>query len=484
MRRFLLLLASLAGFSLAQFYPPEVFGLSFKEEGGAWVYEGEGFRLVYVPGVGWAEPQRSDLPPPKGGLSLELLKALGYFKAPEAHLRLWAETGYMRLVFDLPAPYPKTPEEGGYPGRLVLSLPFFLPDLLTATLPIPFKARLLPERTELALEAPPGRLYRYRLFPLANPDRLVLDLYYLTPEQNEPLAEGVRYREVWGFAPEPIRVYLVEAKRGALRPVGTPGRRALGKDLAPGALAVLNGGYFDPKTGTPIGLWVQDGVTVSYPYGRTALLWNDWDFTLGFPRYEAVVRSGEKMVQVGLNLLPARYTAYTIPGSVGRPGEEVALVKGDRVQAFCVAPCLLLEGDWALAYPKGSPPFPLDPGQALSLYGRLEPPFRFALEGGPLLVKEGRYAFTPGEENFNDPRPLQAQAPQAGVALFKDGRLWLFATDPTTPPALARALEGLEVWQALRMDGGGSVQLWAKGTLRYGPTPIRPIVSALALFGP
>lgn len=494
-RAFLLSLGLLMAvpFALAQAYPPEVFGLSFREEGGAWVYEGEGSsvfpwgsnRLVYVPGVGWAEPPSvpasPDLQPQRGGLTLELLKALGYFKAPEARLRLRSQEGYTRLVFDLPAPYERR-EEGSYPGRLVLNLPYFLPDLLGAKLPIPLKVRLLPERTELTLEAPPGRLYRYRLFPLKEPDRLILDLYYLPPEKVKPLAEGVRYREVWGFTPEPIRIYLVEAQKGVLRPVGTPGKRALGKDLAPGSIAVLNGGYFDPKTGTPIGLWVQDGVTVSYPYGRTALLWNDWDFTLGLPRYEAVVKNGERTLKVGLNLLPARYTAYTVPGSVGRKGEEVALVKEDRVQGFCQAPCPLPEGHWALAYPQGSPPFPLEVGQRLSLYGRLEPPFRFALEGSPLLVKEGQYAFT--LEGFNDRRPLEALAPQAGVAVFRDGRLWLFATEPTTPAALARALLDLGAWQALRMDGGGSVQLWVQGRLRFGPTPLRPIVSALALFAP
>ena len=114
-RAFLLGLLMAVPFALAQAYPPEVFGLSFREEGGAWVYEGEGFRLVYVPGVGWAEPPSvpasPNLQPQRGGLTLELLKALGYFKAPEARLRLRAQEGYARLVFDLPAPYVRR-EEG------------------------------------------------------------------------------------------------------------------------------------------------------------------------------------------------------------------------------------------------------------------------------------------------------------------------------------------------------------------------------------
>ena len=62
--------------------PARTFGLEFREKGGAWVYEGEGVRLVYVPGVGWAEPLL-ELPPPEGErLPLEVLKALAPIARP------------------------------------------------------------------------------------------------------------------------------------------------------------------------------------------------------------------------------------------------------------------------------------------------------------------------------------------------------------------------------------------------------------------
>ncbi len=69
------------------------------------------------------------------------------------------------------------------------------------------------------------------------------------------------------------------------------------------------------------------------------------------------------------------------------------------------------------------------------------------------------------------------------MAWTKEGRLWLLVSEPTTPGALARALLSLGAWNALRMDGGGSAQLWVKGALKspYQGTP-RPVVSALALF--
>lgn len=475
--------------SLAQtLLPAATFGLSFREENGAWVYEGGGVRLVYVPGAGWSEPWEASLPPPEGErVPLEALKALGYFQVPEAQTRYGLQGRAFRLVLDLAQPYPGRPQDSQGHERLTLLLPYLALGTLQVAWPkgVEARVRLLPTGTELSLFAK-GKLLRYRLFPLENPPRLVLDLYPLEPEVAEPLAPGIRYREVWAFAPDPLRLYLVEAERGRLIPVGRPGARALPKDLAQDALAVLNGGYFDPKSGTPIGLWVQDGVTVSYPYGRVALLWDGFSFFMGFPKFEAVVRgpSGER-VRVGINTSRARYTAYTVPGPVGREGEEVALVMGDRVQAILQAPQELPPGAWALAFPKGAPPFPLRPGDSLSLFGRLDPPFRYALEGGPLLVREGQYAFDPSQENFRDPRPLQAVAPQAAVAWTREGRLWLLVSEPTTPGVLARALLSLGAWNALRMDGGGSAQLWVKGRLRspYQGSP-RPVVSALALYAP
>ncbi|MGC8876469.1 phosphodiester glycosidase family protein [Thermus sp.] len=485
MRSFALLL--FCGLALGQtLLPAESLGLTFREEAGAWVYEGFGKRYAYIPGVGWAEPLGGELPPPQGDrFPLEALKSLGHFRVPEAGARFGNKPSGLRVVLDLPAPYPAEPQEERGKAGTTLHLPYLAPDLLEAPWPAGLRAqvRLLPEATELALRAEQGRLY-YRLFPLEDPPRLVLDLYLLAPEVEEALAPGVRYREVYAFTPEPLRLYLVEAERGRLLPVGTPGRRALPQDLAPGALAVLNGGYFDPKSGTPIGLWVQDGVTLSYPYGRVALLWDGFAFFLDYPRFlaEAVGPDGNR-VRVGVNASRARYTAHTVPGPVGREGEGVALVREDRVVALLSAPAELPPGAWALTFPKEAPPFPLGVGDRLALYGALNPPLRYALEGGPLLLKEGRYAYDPSKENFKDPRPLQAVAPQAAVAWTKEGKLWLLVSEPTTPGVLARALLSLGAWNALRMDGGGSAQLWVKGRLRnpYSGSP-RPVVSALALF--
>jgi 1,4-dihydroxy-2-naphthoate octaprenyltransferase len=62
MRRFALLL--FFGLALGQtLLPVEELGLTFREEGGAWVYQGGGKRFVYVPlGRSSPRPKRASFP--------------------------------------------------------------------------------------------------------------------------------------------------------------------------------------------------------------------------------------------------------------------------------------------------------------------------------------------------------------------------------------------------------------------------------------
>jgi exopolysaccharide biosynthesis protein len=51
--------------------------------------------------------------------------------------------------------------------------------------------------------------------------------------------------------------------------------------------------------------------------------------------------------------------------------------------------------------------------------------------------------------------------------------------------ALAQVLQEQGFWGAIRMDGGGSAQLWVQGRLRNPGNNllgVRPVVSGLALY--
>jgi len=471
--------------------PAAWLGLKVFEEDGALVFEKAGLQFSYVPGLGWTSPLDPALPPPTGDdyrLDERVLRAAGVVPAdlPTARLRYRLTETSLRLVLDLPAgPPPELPKEDGEsPGWFVFYAPYFVANpARLAGLSFRYDSR----GTEIRYLAPEGRAYRWRTFPLASPPRYVMDAYFVPPASERTLAPGIVLRREYVWTPEPLEVVRVIAAAGRwrLEPVGTPGKRQKLPEMAPQALALLNGGYYDPKTATPIGLWVRDGVPLSYPYGRSALMWDGGLPQAAIPSFKAWVRTPDGRVhQVGINRWPARLTAYTLPGKAGRTGENVIVVKGDEVLHTYPAPVSLEPGYWALASPAGDPYWSglLRPGDRLSLYGALDPPVRYALEAGPLLIQGGRLAYVPDTERFSADSPqIKKITNQAAVAWTKEGELWLLVSGPTNPGILAERLLQMGAWGAIRMDAGGSAQLYAGGSLVF-PERERPVVNGLALY--
>ncbi len=487
LRRLLLLLAILCPSVLAQQIPIGGLQLHLERQNGAWMYISPSGGFTYVPGVGWAPPLLGSLPPPvdDSTLSLSVLRAAGVLPPSlrEAPIRYAHYTDWLRLVVDLPRAW----SGPGFQGSVKAQAKIFVPFLLTYLPKLAgLSAAYGPSGTTLTYQPAPGRLLYLHTFALEDPARFVIDLYFPTPPVSEGLAPGFNYQEAIEWIPFPLKLRMVTAAPGRWRlvPVGTPGLRKTLSSMAPDALAVLNGGYFDPRTNTPIGLWVRGGVPINYPYGRTALLWNGENLFAAVPRFKAwVVTANGQSRAVGINRWPAKLTAYTLPGPAGQAGQDLLIIKGDHIAALVEAPHKLQPGYWALSFPHGLMPWAsLAAGGKLSLFGSLDPPVNYALEAGPLLVQSGKLAYDPEKGGFKAGAPqLGGPTPQAAVAWTKDGRIWLVTSDPTTPEVLAKALLKLGAWGAIRMDSGGSAQLSIDGRLVY-PTQARAVVSALALY--
>jgi len=390
--------------------------------------------------------------------------------------------GWLRLVAYTGLAGTMRPKQGAY-GKVWSQKLAFLPELDNPGTLTGLNLKL-EERNRgslLTFQAPAGRERYYRSYSLKNPARWVLELYYLQPELSEKVARGIRYREFWAWTPKPKRLYVLEADQGSWRldTIGFPGATAMLPQMAPKALAVLNGSYFDPRTSTPIGLWVKNGTALNLPYGRSALLWEDDRLSIEQPKFaiNVVVPSG-KNYPVGVNLWKARYTVQTTPGKAGKAGRYIHVVQGNKVVSTLPGPTILKPGQWALTYSMKDKPI-AHTGQTLRIYTNLE--FRNGLEAGPILLREGKNVFNPKNEIFRDKNPILSVAYQSAVAWTKEGKLMFIVSDPMTPGVLARVLLQQKVWGAIRMDGGSSAQLWVKGRLR-SPTGGRPVVNGLVLY--
>jgi hypothetical protein len=482
----------LAAASAQTYLPASELGLQLREEAGAIVVQGPQVDLAYLPGLGWLPPLPANLPPPRGQeLPVEMLQAARLIQAPIAPVTVEDFSQFHGVrskrsqTFVLTIPNWRGPSGFGFLHQLTLHVPRSLIGLDHLSLPegLALQVFLGPQGTTLRFKAPP-ETFGYKSFVSSR--GWSLQIFGPYPPKEETLAPGIFYEEVTVYAPEPLTLYAVRAEPRSWRLTlaGHPGQRALLPQLAPQALAILNGGYFDPATDTPIGLWVKHGVPLNFPYGRSALMWQGEEIFAGFPKFKTYVETQDHTrFPVGINLWKARLTALTLPGPAGFPGQPLLVVQGDRVLAETQGPYFLLPGEWALSYPPGTPP-PALPGSILHLYTSLEPSLNEMLEAGPLLIQGGRYAFDPSAEPFRDPRVLTAITPQSAVAWTRSGELWLLVSGPSTPSRLAQGLLELGIWGAIRMDSGFSSQLWVEGHLRSPLLGSRPrrLVDGLALY--
>jgi hypothetical protein len=464
--------------ALAQLIPAGKLGVEVLQDNEATIFKKNGLEISYIPGLGWGPPLEATLPPPEGDkLPIEVVRAAGLVPAPEAVASVVVGQGRFRLIIANTTTQLPEVTLRPYSGQLTLSFPYFLPQLQA----VPEVRTQYGISTTVDVKAPPGRIYRYKAQRLAD-SRYVVDVYYLLPERIETLAPGFTYREIWAWTPEPVRLYWLEAAAGSwsMQPVGKPGERKVLGQMAPGALALLNGGYFDSRTGTPIGLWVQDGVALNFPFGRSTLFWQEDNVFAGKPQFSARVQTmGGTSVKVGINTARARYTAYTVGGSSGRAGENIHVIQNDRIVATYPAPYVLPEGYWGLSFPPDAPI--ARTGDSLQLLGSLEPAVEYALEAGPLLIEAGKNIYSPDAEPFRDKAPLFAVAAQSVVAWTQDGGIWLIVSEPSRPEVMASVLQERGAWGAIRMDGGGSAQLWIRGKPQNSTGP-RPVANGLAIY--
>ena len=98
---------------------------------------------------------------------------------------------------------------------------------------------------------------------------------------------------------------------------------------------------------------------------------------------------------------------------------------------------------------------------------------------GPTLVKDGKVTFDPVSEGFSNPKILSNSGLRSALGLTADGKL-LMVTTWGTEPELASMMQTLGATDAMNLDGGASSGLWFNGnSIR---TPGREISNALLVL--
>ena len=259
---------------------------------------------------------------------------------------------------------------------------------------------------------------------------------------------------------------------GEWRVVGASGDPRPTVEWASGAFAAINGGYFDTGTRSAIGLFVVDGSWMSPPSrGRAAVGFGPDGVVIDRVRASFGVRVDGRTVLAASHPAAADIEVHPVSGAwAGSATQGVLVLDGDGVVvANRVGPLRVPEGGRAVAYPPELRALALvDEGAVVATELVVSPAsfagVRYAVEAGPLLLRDGAPAFAPELESFaRGVRILDEVTQQAAIGVRADGTVLLVAAEAMVAGDLVALFESLGARDAMRLDSGGSTTLVADG---------------------
>ncbi len=310
----------------------------------------------------------------------------------------------------------------------------------------------------------------------------------------EDLAPGIRHvhvRSADPAGPLDVHVLRVDPKTRGVRvapalarntffgrePVSAIARRA-------GGLAAINGSYFSPRTGEPLGLLMIDGELVAGPlYNRTALALGGPEAEIG--RTQLATRltlpAGESYDFDGVNqprglnrmvLYTARFGPSTFTAADAKGATEYTLLPDGTVLGTATGNAPIPPGGMVVSAHGQAADWlakRVHVGDRLAVRSALAdlwPGVKHILGGGPALLDDGQVRVTAEQEQFR-PDVTNGRAPRTAVGIDAEQRLLLVTVDGRQPRrsvglslnGLAALMRELGARDALNLDGGGSTAM-------------------------
>lgn len=325
------------------------------------------------------------------------------------------------------------------------------------------------------------------------PAQTLLDRQPVRVVQGIPLYQ----EEIWiGDDRIPVAIVVISLTAGQLRPIWANPASLVGlgelSSFGPeqGAVAAINGGFFNRNTRQPLGAIRRDGRWISSPIlGRGVIAWSDGTAgqSVRFARLQmqAELRNdlGDRIPVVGINsgyILPgvAQYTPdWGSTYTTQTDGEMLLMVRQDQVQDILPAG---LAGSLTVPIPPNGYVLAarglegaleagkLIAGDRLKLSWTVDPPelaaYPHMLGAGPLLLLDGQVVLDAQLEGFQ-PLFRRQRAARSAVGQLDNGHLlWVTAGNAQENQGLtllemAQLMQQLGCRHALNLDGGNASTL-------------------------
>lgn len=309
------------------------------------------------------------------------------------------------------------------------------------------------------------------------------------------VADGVKHIQMTRyFNGRPVKLNIVEvnklaAKDYEIRPAVASStlqtKRSL-RNIAQNtnSIVAINGGFFKPQTGVPLGtLMINKKLFTGPIYDRVALGIFDNGYTVGRVQFRGKITGNGHEIQIDNINQPRMLSSYILiytrdwgayaPAS---PQYGVQLrVEDNRITAASANPLSIPQNGYVIVGPK-SKLSALFGAQYVDTQITLNPYWenvKHIISGGPYLVKDGEVFVDMTAQKLQS---IGGRNPRTAIGYTKDNDLILITADGRegssvglTLNELAYFMKSLGCVNAINLDGGGSTVMYVNGAIVNRP---------------
>jgi exopolysaccharide biosynthesis protein len=251
------------------------------------------------------------------------------------------------------------------------------------------------------------------------------------------------------------------------------------------AVAAINGTYFKPETGVPLGTLFIDKKLITGPiYQRVALGIGKNGFVMDRIGFEGCIKTTNSIIKIdNMNqprLLSAYTLVYTPDWGASTPATKQHLtqviVKDNKIIKMTTGSVQIPKDGYVIVGP-ASKLKPLKTGEKIKLETGITPAWGdidHIISGGPYLVKDGNVFVDSKEQKLSS---ISGKNPRTAVGYTEDGRFIMVTVDGRegksigmTLYELANLMKELGCYNAMNLDGGGSSQMYINGKVVNKPS--------------
>ncbi len=309
------------------------------------------------------------------------------------------------------------------------------------------------------------------------------------------VSDGIKHiRMTKYYQGKPVRINIVEINREvatdfevkpAIASATLPNRRTV-RTIAQNtnSIAAINGGFFKPQTGVPLGtLMINKKIYTGPIYDRVALGIFDNGYDVGRVQLNAhITGNGQEIKIDNINqprMLSSYILAYTRDWGKYAPaspqyGVQLQIV-GNKITAASANPLSIPENGYVLVGPKAKLG-KLFGAQYVDVQINTNPKWenvKHIISGGPYLVRNGEVYIDMTAQKLGS---IGGRNPRTAIGYTKDNDLILITADGRegssiglTLTELANLLKSLGCTNAINLDGGGSTVMYVKGQIVNRP---------------